>query len=129
MCWTLPRGILGIAKREGGKGQKTFTAAQTQMDAGGGEKPRSIARRDSWHRVQQLASTQNKSNPSARSPVLDVLTCTVSNWSALFVNGNPQGSTLPFSLRGVSLKINGFAAVWEGCRGGDHLIPLRHPLE
>lgn len=34
------------------------------------------------------------------------------------MNGNPQGSTLPFSLRGVSLKINGLAAVWEGCRGG-----------
>lgn len=43
---------------------------------------------------------------------------TVSNWSALLVNGNPQGSTLPFSLCAVSLEINGFAAVWEGCRGG-----------
>lgn len=58
MCWTLPRGILGIAKREWGKGQKIFTAEQTQMDAGGGEKTRSIARRDSRHRVQQLASTK-----------------------------------------------------------------------
>lgn len=31
------------------------------------------------------------------------------------VRGAPM---LPFSLRGVSLKINGVAAVWEGCQRG-----------
>lgn len=60
----------------------------------------------------------SKSNLSAPSLALDVPTCAVSNCSALFVNGNPQGSALPFSLCSVSLKINGFAAVWEGRRGG-----------
>lgn len=41
----------------------------------------------------------------------------LSKSSMHFVNGTPQGSLLPFSLRGISLKINGVADVWEGGQG------------
>lgn len=34
------------------------------------------------------------------------------------MNGTLQGSMLPFSLHGISVKINGVAAVWEGCQKG-----------
>lgn len=52
----------------------------------------------------------------------------VSNLSYHFVNGAPQGSMLPFSLCGISLKINGSQLCGRAARG-DHLIQLRHPLE
>ena len=52
----------------------------------------------------------------------------VSNLSYHFVNGALQGSMLPFSLRGISLKINGSQLCGRAARG-DHLIQLRHPLE
>lgn len=41
-----------------------------------------------------------------------------SNLSVHFLNGNPWASLVPFSPRGVSLRINGVAAVWEGWQGG-----------
>lgn len=101
----------------GGKGQKIFTEEQTQMDKGGGKNPKAQPE-ESPGAVFNNQHLHSKSNLSAPSLALDVPTCAVSNWSALFVNGNPQGSALPFSLCSVSLKINGFAAVWEGRPGG-----------
>lgn len=129
MCWTWTRGnFRGLRnQRQEDKGQKIFTAEQTEKDArGAGKKKPEAQPKETLGTVFNNLHLHNKSNLSL---VLDVPTCAVSNESALVVNGNPQGSTLPFSLCAVSLEINGLAAVWEGCRGGNHLILLAHPLE